>query len=170
MKQTNDTNNKQPLATEQRLSILWKRLGGSAAGRWIFNRLLSYNVPYSGSISPQVKKLSPGFAEVSMKDKRKLRNHLQCIHAIALANLGELTSGLAMISALSPSIRAIVSHIEMEYIKKARGTLSAAGVAKPPENVTKPTSVLVHAEIENQQGEIVAVAHVMWHLSPKEPR
>ena len=169
MQQTNATN-KQSMATEQRLIILWKRFGGNAAGRWIFDRLLSYNVPYSGSISPQVKKLSPGFAEVSMKDKRKLRNHLQCIHAIALANLGELTSGLAMISALSPSTRAIVSHIEMEYIKKARGTLTAAGVAKPPKSITKPTSVLVHAEIENQQGEIVAVAHVMWHLSPKKSK
>ena len=168
MKQTNDSNNKHPLATEQRLNILWKRFGGSAAGRWIFDRLLRHNVPYSGSINPQVKKLSPGFAEVNMQDKHKLRNHLQCIHAIALANLGELTSGLAMLSALSPSTRAIVSHFEMEYIKKARGTLTAAGVAKPPERITKPTRVLVHAEIENQQGEIVAVAHVMWHLSPKE--
>lgn len=167
MKQTNDTKNKHSLATEQRLSILWKRFGGSVLGRWIFNRLLSHNVPYSGSINPQVQKLSPGFAEVSMQDRRKLRNHLHCIHAIALANLGELTSGLAMISALSPSTRAIVSHIEMEYIKKARGTLIAAGVAKPPEIVTKPTSVLTRTEIENQQGELVAVAHVMWHLAPK---
>ncbi|HFC93605.1 MAG TPA: DUF4442 domain-containing protein [Leucothrix mucor] len=169
MQQINATN-KQLMATEQRLIVLWKRFGGSVVGRWIFDRLLCYNVPYSGSISPQVKKLSPGFAEVWMQDKRKLRNHLHCIHAIALANLGELTSGLAMVAALSPSTRAIVSHIEMEYIKKARGTLTAAGVAKPPENITKPTRVLVHAEIENQQGEIVAVAHVMWHLSPKEPR
>ena len=167
MQQKNDTN-KQPIATEQRLIILWKRLGGNAAGRWIFNRMLRHNVPYSGSISPQVQKLSPGFAEVSMQDKRKLRNHLHCIHAIALANLGELASGLAMLAALSPSTRAIVSHIEMEYIKKAHGTLTAAGVAKPPESVTKPTSVLAHAEIENQQGEIVAVAHVMWHLAPKK--
>ncbi len=78
MKQTNDTNSKQSLATELRLNILWKRFGGNAAGRWIFDRLLSYNVPYSGSISPQVIKLSPGFTEVSMKDKRKLRNHLHC--------------------------------------------------------------------------------------------
>jgi acyl-coenzyme A thioesterase PaaI-like protein len=166
MKQINDTN-KQPIATEQRLIILWKRFGGNVAGRWIFDRMLAYNVPYSGSISPHVQKLSPGLAEVSMRDKHKLRNHLHCIHAIALANLGELASGLAMISALSPTTRAIVSHIEMEYIKKARGTLTATGVAKPPKIVTKPTSILVHAEIENQQGEVVAVAHVMWHLSPK---
>jgi acyl-coenzyme A thioesterase PaaI-like protein len=166
MRQDNPSQ-KQSFATEQRLTKLWKHLGQYAVGRWIFNSLLRHAVPYSGSIRPQVKTLSLGFAEVSMQDRRKLRNHLDCIHAIALANLGELASGLAMISALPVSTRAIVSHLEIEYIKKARGRLTAIGRAKPPKIITKPLLVLVHAEIKNQQNEMVAIAHVMWHLSPK---
>lgn len=161
---------KQQSPNEQRLTVLWHRFGGNRVGRWIFSRLLKHNVPYSGSISPLVEKLSLGSVEVSMKERRKLRNHLNCIHAIALANLGELASGLAMISALSPSTRAIVCHFEMEYLKIARGKLTATSTATPPEVIIKPMSLLVHAEIKNQQGEVVAIAHVMWHLSPKSPR
>jgi len=155
--------------TEQHLMVLWNCLGKTGLGRWVFNYILRYAVPYSGSIQPLVEKLSSGFVKVSIKDRRKLRNHLNCIHAIALANLGELASGLAMISALPPSTRAIVSHFEMEYLKIARGKLTAIAIAKPPEKVIKPVSILVHAEIKNQQEEIVALAHVMWHLSSRKP-
>ena len=45
---------------------------------------------------------------VVLKDKRAIRNHLDCIHAIALANLGELASGLALLSIIEPSLKAIV--------------------------------------------------------------
>ncbi len=161
-------NSKQSAPAEQRLLLLWRRLGGSRAGRWIFNRLLCRAVPYSGSINPHIQKLSPGFVEVSIKDRRAIRNHLHCIHAIALANLGELASGLAMLSALPTSTKAIVTHIEMEYRKKARGKLIATGVATPPDAVTKATDVLVHAEIKNEEGVVVAIAHVMWRLAPRE--
>ncbi|MCK5895505.1 MAG: DUF4442 domain-containing protein [Cocleimonas sp.] len=161
----------QSLAAEQRLTVLWRRLGGSSFGRWIFDHILWYSVPYSGSIRPHVEILSLGYVEVSMKDRRKVRNHLQCLHAIALANLGELASGLAMLSALPVTTRAIVSHIEVEYIKKAYGTVTATGIAKAVASaVKKPVRVVVKAEIKNQQGEIVAIVHVMWHLSSKKRR
>ena len=159
---------KQSAPTEQRLLVLWHRLGDNVAGRWLFDRLLRRAVPYSGSIYPKVKKLTPGFVEVYINDHRRVRNHLHCIHAIALANLGELASGLAMISALPSSTKAIVTHIEMEYLKKARGRLTAIGIAKPPSRITKSIDVLVHAEIKNQEGVVVAVAHVLWRLAPRE--
>lgn len=170
MKQEINKTKTQSAPTEQRLLILWNRLGGSSAGRWLFNRLLRRAVPYSGSIYPEIEKLTPGFVEVCMKDHRRVRNHLYCIHAIALANLGELASGLAMLSALPTSTKAIVTHIEIEYLKKARGRLTATGIAEPPSNITKSIDVLVHAEIKNQEGVIVAVAHVLWRLAPREPK
>ncbi len=159
----------QSIPAEQRLLILWNRLGRHASGRWLFNRLLARAVPYSGSIAPEVRQLSPGFVDVGMKDRRNLRNHLDCIHAIALANLGELASGLAMLSALPASTKAIVTHIEMEYRKKARGYLTATSMAEPPSNIQKPIDVLVHTEIKNQAGVVVAIAHVLWRLAPREP-
>jgi acyl-coenzyme A thioesterase PaaI-like protein len=155
-------------ATEHRVLSLWNRWGKTALGRRIYSFILGRTAPYSGSIGAQVMDLRPGFVRVALKDRRAVRNHLNSIHAIALANLGELASGLAMISAVPSSIRAIVVNLEIEYLKKARGSLIAEGRATPPDNITSSITSIVEAEIKDAEGDVVALMKVHWRLSPKE--
>jgi len=152
---------------ENRVLSLWKKLGGNAIGRKLFNLTLSRSVPYSGSIKADVKHIEPGFVKVVLKDRRKIRNHLNSIHAIALANFGELSSGLAMITALPSGTRSIVTHLEIEYLKKARGQLLAEGRASPPDVIDKPVDSLATADILDAEGDLVACVTVLWRLSPK---
>ncbi|MCH2107479.1 MAG: DUF4442 domain-containing protein, partial [Planctomycetes bacterium] len=108
----------------ERLLQAWGRLGGNPLGRWLFDRLIGLSVPYSGSVRARVRELSPGKARVELRDRRGVRNHLSSIHAIAQANVLELTSGLSMMAALSPEVRGIVAKLEVIYHKKARGLLA----------------------------------------------
>ena len=147
----------------QRLLRLWHRLGGSSAGRWLFSRLIGFAVPYSGSIGARVTSLEPGLATITLRDRRAVRNHLGSVHAVALINLAELSSGMAMLAALEPGVRGIVTEIRMQYHKKARGRLTATGTAAPPA-VTEPTEALAHAEIRDAAGDVVAEATVTWRL------
>ncbi len=119
-----------------RLESAWRRLSRIPGGRRIFDRILGWMVPYSGSIRPRVLELEPGRATVTIRERRRLRNHLRSVHAIALANLAELSSGLAMTLALPPDTRGIPTRIEIDYLKKARGTITALGTASPPARVT----------------------------------
>lgn len=146
-----------------RLLALWHRLGGSAPGRWLFSQLIGYAVPYSGSIDPRVTSLEPGRVTITMRDRHAVRNHLGSIHAIALMNLAEVSSGMAMLAALEPGVRGIVTEISIQYHKKARGPLTATGTAAPPE-VSGPTESLAHAEVRDELGDLVAAATVTWRL------
>ena len=120
-------------------------------------------VPYSGTLSAKVLKLEPGSAIVELKDRRKVRNHLRCIHAMALANFAELTSGLAFISTQPENSRAILVGFTVEYIKKARGTLTAK--CNCTVTATKqPTELEIPVEIFNLQNEIVAKAQAKWRI------
>jgi acyl-coenzyme A thioesterase PaaI-like protein len=146
-----------------RLLALWARCEGLPFGRELFALALRFQVPYSASIGPRVLTLAPGHAKVALPDRAGVRNHLGSIHAVALTNLGELTSGLAMTAALPASVRGIVRSITTEYTKKARGTLVAESrVALPA--VTGDTDFEVVAEIRDAGGETVARVHVLWRL------
>ena len=155
-------NNDNPIA---RLQRLWLRLHKLPGGRWLFSYILGWIVPYSGSIGAKVITLNPGYAQLQLRDHRRVRNHLNSIHAIALTNLGEYTSGLAMLGTLSESTRGIPTKISIEFYKKARGLLLAESTCTPP-IVTEDTDFEVYTDIKDSEGDVVARTTVNWRLSP----
>jgi acyl-coenzyme A thioesterase PaaI-like protein len=146
-----------------RLLASWQRLSQLPAGRWIFSRAIAHMAPYSGTIGARVESLEPGRAVLTLRERRRVRNHLRSVHAIALANLGELCSGLAAMSALPAGVRGIPDHIEIDYLKKARGVLTATGTATIPDVQDAATTHAV-AEIRDAGGDTVAVVRVRWQL------
>lgn len=146
-----------------RLQRLWLRLHKLPGGSWLFSRILAILNPYTGSIGANVKVLKPGFAQIHLRDHRRIRNHLNSVHALALANLGEATSGLAMLCTLPADTRGIPTQISTEYFKKARGYLIAESQCTPPV-VTEDTDFKVYADIKDSAGDIVSRTTVNWRL------
>jgi len=150
-----------------RLLQRWRLLNRMPGGRWLFNRILAHMVPYSGSIAARITDLEPGYARIELPDRRRVRNHLNSIHAVALVNLGELTSGLAMMAALPAGMRGIVTALNIVYIKKARGTLVAechSQLSPDLMAIDDDVDFKVVTDIRDHDGDMVAQAEVTWRL------
>ena len=153
----------------QRLQTLWRWLSPRPAGRKLFSRVLGFVIPYSGALGATVLHLEPGHVRLRLRERRGVRNHLGSVHAIALANLGELATGLALVGALGTEARGILTGLDVRYHKKARGTLEAEAVCEIP-TVTGDMDRSVEAQIRDGAGDVVATVTAHWRLGPVPER
>jgi acyl-coenzyme A thioesterase PaaI-like protein len=152
-------------ALAARLLAMWHRCSRLPFGEHIFSRMLGRMIPYTGALGAVVTHLEPGYATVVLRERRGVRNHLGSVHAAALTNLGELASGLAMMTAAPPGVRGIPIRLTTDFIQKARGVLTAESTATFPV-VSAPTEHETRAEIRNADGVVVARVAALWKLSP----
>ena len=117
----------QALTTESKTNVVreaWDRLARLPGGKRLFSGLIGRLAPYTATIGAVVQELDAGYARVTLTDRRAVRNHLSCVHAVALANLVELTGNVALAYSLPDDARFIVAGMNLEYVKKARGTIT----------------------------------------------
>ena len=111
--------------------------------------------------------LEPGHCIVTLTDRRRVRNHLRSVHAIALCNLGEMATGLALMNSLPDNTRGILAGLSIEYLKKARGKLVAECRCQIPADNTEQEYELV-GEIRDAEHDMVAVVNARWLIGPEQ--
>ena len=141
----------------------WDRLSGLPGGSSVFSFFVGRSARYTGTIGARVLEFGDGMAQVEMRDRPKVRNHLHSVHAIALMNLGELCTGLAVMSLVDGRGRGIVSQLSMEYTKKARGTITGRCDAEVPES-PGVHDVTATGTLRDAAGDVVAVATAQWRI------
>ncbi len=144
----------------------WDRMQALPGGKRLFSRTIGTAAPYTGTIDAQIVELRSGYSRVQLKDRRKVRNHLQCVHAIALANLAELCGNVAMAYSMPDDARFIVAGMSMEYLKKARGLITAECHCPVPDTSERCEYEVV-VIMSNEAGEEVTRATLRTLIGPK---
>jgi acyl-coenzyme A thioesterase PaaI-like protein len=104
---------------------LWRRCTAvPVVGARVFSFAFAQKAPYFSSIRPRFTVIEPNHAELVIRDRRGVHNHLGTVHAIALCNGLEAAMG-ALAEATIPSTRRwIPKGMTVSYTAKAVGDIT----------------------------------------------
>jgi uncharacterized protein (TIGR00369 family) len=145
----------------------WDKLEPLPGGARIFSELLGRFAPYSGSVQARVVTVRRGYAEVTLRERRAVQNHLASIHAIALVNLAEIAGNVALAYSMPRDARFIVTSIAIDYHRKARGLVRATSYCPVPTS-SERKSYEVPVTIFDESSAIVCTASLTTLVGPKK--
>jgi acyl-coenzyme A thioesterase PaaI-like protein len=104
-----------------KLDELIKRASTSTFYKWVLERACSWKVPFNAPHKFRILETGEGYTKISLPYRRSNLNHVNGIHACALATLCEFTIGLTLLGKISlQKYRIILKNIRVNYHYQAR--------------------------------------------------
>jgi acyl-coenzyme A thioesterase PaaI-like protein len=153
------------------LLSLFQKAERIPGGRKILSRFLGRLIPYTGTIPFEIEELSQNSSAVSFTEQKKIQNHLNCVHAIALANLGEFSTGIICMANVVGKDNFILLGLEIEYLKKARGKITARCSISPDylkNNWKNGNTLRLESHLFDSKNILVAKVKASWKIKSEE--
>lgn len=145
---------------------MYRRLSTLPLGKEIFSKAVCTIAPYFSSISPTMQELKPGYAKVTIKNRRAVQNHLKTVHAIAMCNMAELAGGMMTDISIPKGARWIPAGMTVKYVKKAKTDLTAVADGSDIDWTTEG-DIVVPVKVTDTEGVIVFTADITMNI--KQP-
>ncbi|MCB0893829.1 MAG: DUF4442 domain-containing protein [Nocardioides sp.] len=110
---------------------LWNTATRLPLGDRVFSVLFAQKAPYFFSVRPRFTVIEPNHAELVIRDRRGVHNHLGTVHAIALCNGLEAAMGALAEASIPADRRWIPKGMEVAYTAKAAGDITCIAETDP---------------------------------------
>jgi len=111
---------------------LWRKCASiPVVGARVFSIAFARKAPYFASIRPRFTVIEPNHAELVVRDRRRVHNHLGTVHAIALCNGLEAAMGALAESTIPRDRRWIPKGMEVAYTAKADSDITCIAETDP---------------------------------------
>ncbi len=160
------------------LPTLLAKARTSGLTRWWLNAVMPWTVPFNRPHGFKVEPLPSCGISVRIPNWRINRNHINGIHACALATAAEMCSGLSVLEQLDPKkYRLIMRSLHMEYHYQAKQEALATcvpTVSEIEEKVVRPLQAQDSVEytstvmVNDKSGNHLATGTVTWQVKEWE--
>lgn len=143
---------------------------------WLLNQVLSRMIPFNLPHKFQILELSDTHIKTKLPFIRKNKNHIGGLHACALATLSEYTTGVMLLTGLSPKeYRIILKNLDVQYFYQgkmdafATWRISSEFVQESVIEPLKTADAIVlpcEIQIHDKQGNHLSTARVFWQIKP----
>jgi acyl-coenzyme A thioesterase PaaI-like protein len=148
---------------------LYRRTAGRPFGRRVFSVVFARKAPYFRTIRPRVRDVRPHHAELTIRKRRAVENHIGTVHAIAVCNGLEAAMGL-LAEATTPSGRRwIPKGMQVSYLAKSTTDLLCVADTDP-EDWADVGDVPVRVRAIRADGTVVVEGVITIYVSDRPAR
>jgi acyl-coenzyme A thioesterase PaaI-like protein len=138
-------------------------------GEQAFSFAFSQIAPYFASVRPRFTVIGPNRAEVVIRKRRRVQNHLGTVHAIALCNGLEAAMGALAEASIPPDKRWIPKGMEVAYTAKASGDVTCIAETDAQQWTGPDPDVPVRVRGELADGTVVIEGVIRLWITARQP-
>lgn len=139
----------------QQTFSLYQRITRLPAGKRIFSLLYSVKAPYFATVRPVVREVRPNYAELSIRNRKRVHNHIGTLHAIAVCNGLEAAMGLVAEATCPSDKRWLPRGLQVSYLAKSTTDLLCVAETDPEQWAATPGDVDIRVRAVRTDGVVV---------------
>ena len=149
---------------------LWRKTSALPLGARVFSYAFSQKAPYFATIRPRFTVVEPHRAELVIRKRRGVHNHIGTVHAIALCNGLEAAMGALAESTVPRGQRWIPKGMEVAYTAKADSDITCIAETGPEQwlaDAGEGYDVAVRVRGVRTDGTVVVEGEIRLWVSAK---
>ena len=148
---------------------LYRSMSATPLGRRAFSVMFARKAPYFRTVRPQVRDVRPHHAELTIRNRRAVQNHLGTLHAIAVCNGLEAAMGLLAEATIPTGRRWIPKGMQVSYLAKSTTDLLCVAETDPTD-WAQVGDVPVRVRAVRTDGVVVVEGVITIYVSEKPAR
>ena len=138
----------------------------------VISKILGKVVPYVGTSGLIYEEITPERVIVSIRNQKKVQNHINNVHAAAMALLAETATGFVVGINLPDDKLPLIKSLKVDYYKRTKGdmravaTLDAADIARI--HSEPKGEILVPVTVTDESGNEPIQCEMVWAWVPKK--
>ena len=141
---------------------------GTTLGKRAFSLAFSQKAPYFATIRPRFVALRPHYAELVIRKRRGVHNHIGTVHAIALCNGLEAAMGALAEATVPADKRWIPQGMDITYTAKATSDITCIAETDPEQWLGDDPVLPVRVRGVRDDGTVVIEGVIKLYVSAKK--
>ena len=154
----------------QQTYALYQRFLRYPKGKQLFSLVYARVAPYFWTVRPQVREVRPHHAELTIKNRKAVHNHIGTLHAIAVCNGLEAAMGLLAEATIPSHRRWLPKGLEVAYLAKSTTDLLCVAETDPEDWTDDKDEVRVRVRAVRTDGVVVVEGVIPLHVTDKPAR
>ena len=138
----------------------------------VISKIFGRVVPLVGTAGLRYDELTPERVVVSIRNRRPVQNHIDGVHAAAMALLAETATGCVVGMNLPDDKLPLIKSLKVDYQKRTKGDMRAVATLSNEQiqliRTTPKGEVLVPVVVTDESGQEPIQCEMLWAWVPKK--